>query len=104
MMQTSEGGDEGAARDVQVAEIFPKEAKLLVMDFDGHTCALEALEMLYDEGYENIVGIQVCASVHCTSSLCTWDVPIVGIQVRVHFTPSVYTSPRQFVALSGRVQ
>lgn len=38
---------------------FPdKSSKLIVMDFDGHSCAMDALELLYEAGYEEIVGLQ----------------------------------------------
>lgn len=38
---------------------FPdKDENILVMDFDGNSGAVEALDLLFDEGYENIVGMQ----------------------------------------------
>jgi rhodanese-related sulfurtransferase len=42
-----------------VREVFPdKDINLLVMDFDGQSSAIDALEQLYEDGYENIVGVQ----------------------------------------------
>jgi rhodanese-related sulfurtransferase len=43
---------------LEVEQSFPKETKLIVMDFDGQVYAMEALEMLFEAGYENIVGLQ----------------------------------------------
>lgn len=38
---------------------FPdKEELIMVMDFDGNSGAVEALDMLFDAGYENVVGMQ----------------------------------------------
>lgn len=37
---------------------FAPDAKLIVMDFDGQDNALDALDMLFDNGYEEIVGLQ----------------------------------------------
>eukprot|EP01025_Chloroclados_australasicus_P061092 TRINITY_DN7959_c0_g1_i3.p1 TRINITY_DN7959_c0_g1~~TRINITY_DN7959_c0_g1_i3.p1 ORF type:complete len:222 (+),score=40.10 TRINITY_DN7959_c0_g1_i3:48-668(+) len=42
----------------EVEDTFPKDALLIVMDFDGQTCAMDALDQLFDAGYENIVGLQ----------------------------------------------
>lgn len=41
----------------QVSDQFDKDDKLLVLDFDGQA-AIDALETLYENGFEQIVGIQ----------------------------------------------
>ena len=41
----------------QVAAKFSKDTKLLILDFDGQA-AIDALEALYEKGFDQIVGIQ----------------------------------------------
>eukprot|EP00951_Prasinocladus_malaysianus_P032406 scaffold315525_cov37-Prasinocladus_malaysianus.AAC.1 len=43
----------------QVKQKIPnKEQKLIVVDLDGRTNAIDCLETLFEEGYENIVGLK----------------------------------------------
>ena len=42
----------------EVQSRFRPESKLIVMDFDGQSHALDALDELYDAGFEEIVGLQ----------------------------------------------
>jgi rhodanese-related sulfurtransferase len=42
----------------EVRARFRPETKLLVMDFDGQEYAIDALDQLYDAGYEEIAGLQ----------------------------------------------
>jgi rhodanese-related sulfurtransferase len=54
-MQEEEEPNEDFLYDVE--DQFDKDAKIMVMDFDGQT-AIEALELLDDNGFTNIVGVQ----------------------------------------------
>jgi rhodanese-related sulfurtransferase len=42
----------------EVRARFRPEAKLIVMDFDGQEFAIDALDQLFEAGYEEIVGLQ----------------------------------------------